>query len=165
MSRRIGWALTGLLFLSAAAPSAAREVYGVSEAELGLYRGNELLSAWRVPEARAVVDGLLARAPRDGSARALDAHVAFFEGRYPEALARLTELGVKGPFRDLVNATAEATRGFRSRRSDHFEVFWGDPKDELLAGPALAALEQARQALAQELGFEPRGRVRLELYP
>ncbi|MFU8856296.1 MAG: tetratricopeptide repeat protein [Deferrisomatales bacterium] len=143
----------------------AREVYGLSAADLGLYLGNHLLAAWRVPEARRVVDGLLAEEPGDRSAQALEAQVLFFEGRYPEALARLDELGSAGPFRDLVAATADATRGFRSRQSAHFEVSWGDPRDEVLVGPALEALEAARGALSRELGFLPEGRVRLEIYP
>lgn len=142
-----------------------QEVYGLSAADLGLYLGNNLLAAWRVPEARRVVDALLEAAPEAPDARALEAHVLFFEGRYAESLARLDGLGATGAFRDLVAATAEATRGFRSRASEHFEVSWGDPKDEVLAGPALEALEAAREALVRELGFEPGGQVRLEIYP
>ncbi len=169
-AKRWGWAVAGLLALATAAVgapqgAAPREVYGRSEAELGLYLGNELLATWRVPEARAVVDRLLAENPRSAPARALEGHVLFFEGRYAEARGRLKELGAKNAFADLVAATAEATKGFRSRHSEHFEVFWAHPKDELLAGAALEALEAARAALARELGFEPPGRVRLEIYP
>lgn len=162
-----GLALLALFLglLAVPAGAAAREVYGLPEAELGLYLGNNLLASWRVPEARQVVDRLLAKDPESADARALEAHVLFFEGRYDEALARLDDLGVKGPFRDLVAATAEAAAKFQSRQSDHFEVFWADPKDEVLVAPALEALEAARAALARDLGFEQEGRVRVEIYP
>lgn len=160
--------LAALALAAGPAPSQeppTREVYGLSGADLGLYLGNNLLAAWRVPEARRVVDGLLAQDPGDPKARALEAHVFFFEGRYGDALERLEELGAAGPFRNLVAATAEATRDFRSRASAHFEVSWGHPKDEVLADAALEALEAAREALVRELAFEPQGRVRLEIYP
>ena len=154
-----------LLGCAAPAASPAREVYGLSEAELGLYLGNALLSSWRVAEARRLADRLLAENPENGNAKAFDAHVLFFEGRYGDSLRRLGELGVEGPFRDLVRATEEATRGFRSRASEHFELLWEDPKDEVLIEPGLQALEAARKTLAEELGFEPQERVRIEIYP
>ncbi|GAB4263835.1 MAG: hypothetical protein Kow0092_15020 [Deferrisomatales bacterium] len=158
------WAGAALLVAWVAGGAGAREVYGVSGAELGLYLGSNLLAGWRVAEARRVADELLEKDPSDPRAQALDAHVLFFEGRYREALDRL-EGGSAGPFRDLVAATVEATRGFHRRESAHFAVFWDDPKDEVLVEPALEALEAAREALAAELGFEPEGRVRVEIYP
>jgi tetratricopeptide (TPR) repeat protein len=143
----------------------AREVYGLSEKELGLYVGNSLLAEWRVADARQVADKLLARNPSDPEARALDAHVLFFEGRYAESLKALERLGSRGSFRSLVAATVQATRAFSSRASEHFQVSWSDPKDEVLADPALEALEAARDALFRNLGFQQEGRVRVEIYP
>jgi tetratricopeptide (TPR) repeat protein len=157
--------LAMLLVGLAAAPSYAREVYGRSEKELNLYAGNQLLAGWRVREARELVDRLLARAPKDPDAQALDAHVLFFEGRYGESLQVLERLRLRGPFRDLVAATVEATRGFSSRSSEHFELFWANPKDEVLVAPALEALELAHAALEKTLGFVPEAKVRVEIYP
>ncbi len=147
------------------APAGAREIYGLSESDLGLYMGNAFLSSWRVPEARRVVDTLLARNPGDGDARALEAHVLFFEGAYEESLGRMGEVGIEGTFRDLVQATAEATRDFSHRDSEHFRISWGNPKDEVLADGALEGLEAARTALLRELGFASEDRVRVEVYP
>ena len=125
--------VVALVFLalgtSVSGPAAAREIYGLSESDLGLYMGNAFLSSWRVPEARRVVDTLLARNPRDEEAKALEAHVLFFEGAYPESLARKGESGIEGTFRDLVRATAEATRDFAHRNSEHFRISWENPKD------------------------------------
>jgi tetratricopeptide (TPR) repeat protein len=154
-----------LLFVLSAMPGNAREVYGLSDKELGLYAGNAYLSGWRVPEAREVVDRLLARSAGDPEARALEAHVLFFEGRYDESLRSLERLGERGRFRELVAATVQATKGFTSRRSEHFQVSWGNPKDEVLIEPALQGLEQAYTALSRSLGFAPTGLVRVELYP
>ena len=164
----VSWAVLLVAFLGGTFLPAAvlcREVYGLSEKELGLYRGNSLLAGWRVPEARQVVDKLLAKNPADLDARALEAHVLFFEGRYGESLKALERLGSRGSFRNLVAATAETARTFSSRSSAHFEVFWASPKDEVLADPALEALEAARSALVRNLGFQQEARVRVEIYP
>lgn len=159
----VALALAACLLLPA--PAGAREVYGLSAKELGLYAGNAYLSSWRVPEAREALDRVLAKTPGDRDARELEAQVLFFEGRYAESLRALDRLGERGRFRDLAAATVEATRGFSSRRSEHFEVSWGNPRDEVLAEPALQGLEAARAALSRALGFAPAGRVRVELYP
>jgi tetratricopeptide (TPR) repeat protein len=155
----------GVVGQAAGAESQSREIYGRSATELGLYMGNNLLSGWRVPEAREIVDRLLAEDPESPDSLALEAQVLFFEGRYAEALERLRGLGVEGPFFDLVAATEEATRDFRSEESEHFQLLWGNPQDEVMVAPALAALEAAREALVGELGFEPHDRVRVEIYP
>lgn len=165
LSRFRAFALSCCLLSFLAAPAAAREIYGLSEKELGLYSGNAYLAGWRVPEARQVLGRLLARSPGDPDARTLEAHVLFFEGRYDESLRALDRLGERGRFRELVAATAQATRGFSSRKSEHFEVSWGNPKDEVLAESALQTLEQAYTALSRSLGFAPTAPVRVELYP
>ena len=149
------------------APARGREVYGLSESELGLYLGSNLLAAWQVGEARRFVDRWLERAPDDPAARAMEARVLFFEGRYADALERLDELGAEGPFRRLVEATVRAAQGFRSRRGNGIVVYWAHPKDEILVEPALEVLEAAREAVAEHLGFRPGPDepVRVEIYP
>jgi tetratricopeptide (TPR) repeat protein len=158
-------ALCFLLCALVAVPAAAREFYGLSDKELGLYAGSAYLASWQVPQARAAAEKVLAGDPKDEDARELLARVLFFEGRYGEALKALDGLGVRGRFRELVAATAQHTRGFSSRTSEHFEVLWGSPKDEVLVGPALEGLEAAWSALSETLGFAPGRRVRLEIYP
>ncbi len=157
------------LALAAAWPPVARgrEIYGLSESELGLYLGSGLLAAWQVGEARRFVDRWLERAPDDPAARAMEARVLFFEGRYAAALEALDELGAEGPFRSLVEATVRATEGFRSRRGRGIVVYWAHPKDEILVDPAMEALEAAREAVARHLGFRPGpdDPVRVEIYP
>jgi tetratricopeptide (TPR) repeat protein len=143
----------------------AREVYGLSGADLGLYVGSSLLESWRVVEARKLVDRLVAENPEDPQVQALQARVLFFEGRYAQSLEVLEALGVEGRFRDLVRDTVEAAAGFKSTASAHFEVFWDNPKDEVMVGPALEALEAAYAALERDLGFVPEKKVRVEIYP
>ncbi len=149
------------------APARGREIYGLSESQLGLYLGSNLLAAWQVEEARRFVDRWLERAPEDPAARAMEARVLFFEGRYADALERLEGLGAEGPFRRLVETTVRATQGFRSRQGDGIAIHWGHPKDEILVDPALEALEAAREAVARYLGFRPGPGepVRVEIYP
>ncbi|PLX41307.1 MAG: hypothetical protein C0608_05965 [Deltaproteobacteria bacterium] len=151
-----------LLFAGAAS---AREIYGLSSGTVDFYTGNALLEEWRIPEARSLVDDLIKRAPEDTATLLLDGHVRFFEGDYKGALERLDGAGVTGSFRELVKVTSEISEGFKSRQSEHFEVFWENPKDEVLAGPALEGLEASYNELSKLLGFRPENRVRVEIYP
>lgn len=167
-SRLLAPLLVALALVLAGSPGArAREVYGLDASQLGLYLGNNLLAGWQVREARRLVDDMLARSPDDPAARALEARVLFFEGRYAEALRAVDGLGVTGPFRDLVAATVEATRDMVSRTGDGFRVSWVDPRDEILADPALEALAAAAAALEEHLGFrpDPDEVIRVEIYP
>jgi len=168
--RKRWWAIplaaaVALALLAVPSSPAANEVYGRPAAQLGLYLGNGLLAAWRVPEARQVVEEMLAANPNDPAARALEGRVLFFEGRYPEALEHLDTLGAGGEFRDLVAATVAATEGFQTRAGEWFQVSWGDPRDELLVDGALAGLEEARRAVEAALSFVPEHPVRVEVYP
>ncbi|PLX43624.1 MAG: hypothetical protein C0609_07850 [Deltaproteobacteria bacterium] len=162
--KRVATIILAAVFIFAGAVS-AREVYGLSSGTVDFYTGNALLEEWRIPEARAFVDDLMERTPEDTSALLLDGHVRFFEGDYKGALKRLDEVGVTGAFRELVKVTSDIAAGFKSRSSEHFEIFWENPKDEVLAEPALEGLEASYSELSKLLGFRPEGRVRVEIYP
>lgn len=163
MIRRI--ALILLLIVSVAKAVGAGEIYGVAPDEIDFYAGDVYLSKWMVPEARAAIDRLLAKSPAAPASMVADAHVAFFEGRYKYALDQLDRAGFRGEFRNLVKTTYDATKGMKSKKSRNFEVFWSDPRDELLADGAIGTLEAAREALGKELGYVPELPVRLEIYP
>jgi tetratricopeptide (TPR) repeat protein len=165
LSSALRFAAIGILAVVLPVAATASEVYGVGAQELDYYQGNRLLTEWRVGEARQLADRMLAESRGDSAAKLFDAHVRFFEGDYDGALAALDGLGVKGGFRELVRATAEAVRPMKSRESEHFVVFWGDPKDEVLADMALESLETARTAIEKSLGYASPGKVRLEIYP
>jgi len=146
-------------------PAVATEIYGLSDKSLELYAGNGLLFEWRVQEARALVDRLLKESPQDPAIRRLEARVLFFEGRYEEARNVIHRFHIQGSFTDLVEVTAKATDRMTSRRSEHFAVYWADPRDEVLISPALETLEKARMAVSRDLGFAPEDPVRIEIYP
>jgi len=145
---------------------AAKEIYGVAEADIGLYMGNSLLSSWQVEKARNIVDKMLKASPDDVAAQALNARVLFFEGKYAESLAVLEKFDLEGEdFRAVVRKTAEAASRFKSKASEHFVIFWSDPKDELMVDPAIETLESARKELGKTMGYEPPDKIRVEFYP
>jgi len=154
--------LPGLFLSPASAP--ATEVYGLSEADLGMYLGSERLREWRVPEARTLVDHLLAGDHKNTGYRALEARVLFFEGHYREASQLMKELGTSGSFAELVHTTARIAGGFARRETLHFSLFWADPRDEILVDPATEALEAALAALSTDLGFVTSEKIRVEFY-
>lgn len=161
-----GTAFLSFVFLLGSSSARAFEIYGVSESRLGLYMGNNLLSSWQVQKARNVVDDLLATAPEDPAALSLNSRVLFFEGKYSESLEILEKFGPEAEeFRALVRTTAEQAAAFKSKSSEHFEVFWSDPKDELMADQALEGLEAARAELRKAMAYEPPDKIRVELYP
>lgn len=154
-----------LAVLVCAGSTRAAEVYGADPGVFDLYAGDHYLARWRVPEAREAVDRALKTSADSRKARLADAHVAFFEGRYDYALKVLDREGIKGPFRQLVSDTAQSVGKMKSRKSAHFEIFWSDPRDELLVDDGLKGLEEAREALGKELGYLPEKAVRVEIYP
>jgi tetratricopeptide (TPR) repeat protein len=163
--RRYAAALTLFLLLFASVRVLAGEVYGVSSSEIDFYRGNRLMSEWRVDEARELVDAMLGKDPASTEAKLFEAHVLFFEGEYEQSLARLEEVGERGKFHELVKTTYEATKAMKSRESEHFVLFWDNPNDEVLVEAALEGLEAAHATLAERMDFTPTGKVRVEIYP
>jgi len=163
MMRRILLVILGLVF--SAHVSFAAEIYGIDGQTLDLYAGDEFLARWLVPQAREAVDRLLRRSPGSRTALIADAHVDFFEGRYKNSLEALDKAAYPGGFRNLVRATVDATKAMKSRKSAHFEIFWADPKDEILVDDGLLGLEAARSALEKQLGYISPTSVRVEIYP
>jgi tetratricopeptide (TPR) repeat protein len=129
-----------------------------------------LLEASRLDEARPLIDG------EHGVARELlGGAYDFHAGAYAQAATRLKQAAESGELdarlaaeaRDLAalaQSTDEVTKGFVARRSEHFEIKVAPGKDELLAEPALEALERALTAIGGDLGEHPPERIRVEIY-
>ena len=132
----------------------------------------ELLEASQLGEAKAIVDGEQSRA---GLGPLLAGAYALYDGAYSDAqhaleraidsgtlegrlLAEATEL------KNLAQATDGVTKGFVSRRSEHFEIKLAPAEAELLAAPALEALERALVAIGDDLGEKPTALIRVEIY-
>ena len=134
-------------------------------------KARELLGAWRVEEARPVVEGLLEAQPESVDALDLAALLAYYEGAYAKALATVERaLAIDGEndqrqgLRLLLQADpTDVIRNFKRYESDHFLIHLHEESDGILAAPALEALEQAHQEVGRALGYWPRSKVRVEI--
>ncbi len=47
----------------------------------------------------------------------------------------------------------------------HFDFYYTNPKDSILAGDVFEVLESAYEVLGQDLGYQPSDKIRVEAYP
>ncbi len=150
-----------------AASAAARASPPGAHAMLG--QAQEQLEAWDIEGAAKVLTKLSSRFPDGPEANWLRGRVLFEEGSYEEADQAFAKAESLGRFsfeldRKLARAAAEEVRGAAVYESAHFVLRTKADKDALLAPYALDALERAWAALTRDLGYEPPGKVRVEVY-
>ncbi len=128
-------------------------------------RALRLLADEDLDGARAIVEPLLARDPSSKAAQLAAGVLAFYEHRYAEAVSLLEPTGREeaGGYLALARATRDATKDDAVAEGEHFVVAYPKGKDEVLVPYLLDALEAQRAALAKDLGFAPRGKVRVEV--
>jgi len=157
----------GLLvaLLCAAAPAGASPE-ARSEARARMMNIDQHLEAWDVAAARAELDALSALAPEGTEPIHYYAgRVLLEEGRYAEAVTALEKAGVAdkpGSWLRIAQDTLAVTKDHVRSESEHFIVSHPPGKDAVLVPWALEALERARAALEQDLGYAPPGKVRIE---
>jgi tetratricopeptide (TPR) repeat protein len=133
-------------------------------------QAQEELAAWDIEGAARLLDRLSAQRPDAPETQWLRGRVLFEQGRYDEAgkafeAAEAAADGVHFTLdRKLARAAAEEVRGAAVSESAHFVLRTKAGKDALLAPYALAALERAYASLTRDLGFEPKDKVRVEVY-
>jgi tetratricopeptide (TPR) repeat protein len=162
---RLG-AVVVLLALTASA-HAAKVSYG------DYVKAARAIEEWRFEDAHALVDTLARQAPDDPETRYLVAQLAFLDGDYARAAKILDKLdapqtrALVRELAPLVTSTAAATQGMGSRtsRDGHFEIFFHAGKDELLVDLAGDVLEAAYHTITTDLGYQPPGKVRVEILP
>ncbi len=162
----------GLLFCLTAQPSTGLSIL--------LNQGYNALDDWKyqdAEEAAAKVEEMMgAETDKDQQADAYYflAQYWFHRADYRRSLAELDKsLELKTgsqskekKFHDRLEKLAELFAHPGEASSDHFLMRWTDPRDELLAQPGLAALEQAYAALSQDFDFTPKGgKILVEIYP
>lgn len=172
--------------LCAALPQTARAGDGKDPSAL-IEKAIAELEAWDIPAAVGVLDDLVQADP-DGPATAwLRGRVLFEQGKYEEALAAYddaqtraqsgsaTSSHVKAAVaaevsnalahdRALAKSTAAEVKGDKVHESAHFILRTTPGKDLLLVPYALAGLERAWAALSADLGYEPKEKIRVEVY-
>jgi tetratricopeptide (TPR) repeat protein len=168
---RAGLVCAAALVLSFALAGPARAAEGDGAAVL-MNKGLEELDSWDVEAAAATLGELLSRSPGSAEAAYLRGRVLFEQGKYEEAVKAFEEAKARsdhgpGAFEEplrLARSAAEEVRGAVPVESDHFVFVAKAEKDRLLAPHALSALEKAYAALTRDLGYQPPGKMRLEVY-
>jgi tetratricopeptide (TPR) repeat protein len=130
------------------------------------------LERWDGAEAYRLAQSVLAQRPDDPQVLALLAKGAFYRGTYDEAArwaARWSDAAREQEaarvWKAFAEQTAWAVQGFQSYTSPHFVLQLHEGRDGVLAEYALAALEQAQEFLARDLGYRPTAPVRIEIFP
>ena len=166
--RRAG-AVAFVLAWGAAGPAAAQ--LAMSE-DLGpVVEAYQLVEAWRIDEARARTQPLYEADPEHPYTLALMGILKMHMSDYEGAVELMREARDKGaPPRlvmdeGLAEATRVATDGYQEAYSEHFIIRYVPGRDELLVPYAIETLEAAYQRIGTLLGWQPQGRVALELYP
>lgn len=150
-----------------AVPQTARAEDQRSEASAKLTRIDQLINDWDVDTARAELDALAKVMPAEAEPlKYYRGRIAFEEGRYEEAAKLLAEAGIEdkpGSYLRLAKETLEVTRKHKRVESEHFIFLFPEGKDEVLGPWALQTLEAIRQAMLDDLGYAPPGKVRVEV--
>lgn len=134
--------------------------------------GHRALDAWRLDEA-----GLIAEKLFEQDASSVKAN--FFLGRYYFRLGDYTKAldyvngarDYRGKDMNLYDYTPRlesvyhSTKDFKKATSEHFEFRYADGKDAVLVAPGLETMEKTYAALAEDLGFRPKHKVIVEIYP
>jgi tetratricopeptide (TPR) repeat protein len=143
-----------------------------AEAEREFKAGEDILEAWRFPEAEAIAAKALKDNPKSATALEFDGRIKFYQGRYQEALTvldRALAVDSKDPRRQaiklLTQLTLDVHKSFKRHESAHFILFVDDKRDAILVPHALDALEKTYEAIGAELGYFPKEKVRVEVAP
>ncbi|MGM0557107.1 MAG: peptidase MA family metallohydrolase [Myxococcota bacterium] len=135
---------------------------------------NGMLSAWQMDEAKQVIEDLSDDSPGEPSVMYLKARYSFFQGDYADALQQIDQALSNGGgrpdwehTREIIKATHEVTKDYKKFTSPkgRFEIFVEPGKDEVLVPFAGEALDDAYDALGEELGYYPPTPIRIEVYP
>ena len=130
-----------------------------------------LMSSARLDEARPLIAELARKAPDAPELKWLEAELAFLDGDYPAALAKLSGVpddtlgGLAGQTRRLATRTLEVTRGFAHKDSPkgRFVIYYNPGPDEVIVDLAGEVLDAAWETIGDDLGWRPTGKVRVEL--
>lgn len=157
------------LVLFAAGPAHAE---GVDlHAAKDVLEGYALVEAWRIDEARVIAERLLKKKPDDAMTLALMGEVKMHLGDYAGAVAAFREarrngapeaaLGSEG----VAEAARVATQGYVEHISDSFIIRHPPGKDAVLVPFAVETLEAAMDRIGTLLGWRPKSRVIVDIYP
>ena len=114
----------------------------------------------------------IAKEPREVKLLELASQIAFHRGDYQESL-RLMKLAMEVGGEDdhrrgyalLTEETINVLAPFRRYETPHFVITLDEKKDGVLVDYLTDALEKTYRVMAQQYGFRPKEKVRIELFP
>jgi tetratricopeptide (TPR) repeat protein len=132
----------------------------------------EKLECWNVEEAWAEAKGLLDKNPKDIELLELASLIAFHRGDYQEALKLMKSAMALGGedekkkgFALFIEETIGVLTPFKRYESPHFIITLDENQDGILADYLIDALEKTYKIMAEEYGFQPREKIRIEVFP
>jgi hypothetical protein len=132
----------------------------------------EKLDAWNVEESWREAKTLLNQGPADPNLLDLSSRIAFHRGDYAEA-ARLIKSAIayggedekrKG-FALFVEQTIGVVGPMKQYDSPHFTIRLDELRDGILSEYLIDGLERTYQVMAEQYGFRPEEKVRIEIFP
>ncbi|MEI9477488.1 MAG: tetratricopeptide repeat protein [Deltaproteobacteria bacterium] len=132
----------------------------------------EKLDAWDVEDAWTEMKGLLEKDPKDPRLLELASQIAFHRGEYQEALRLMKSAIEQGGENDkrrgfalFIEESIGVLTPFKQYESPHFLIRLDEKQDGILADYIIDGLERTYQLMAQQYGFQPREKIRLEVFP
>ncbi len=129
------------------------------------------IAAWRVEDARPAVEGMLSEFPEHPLTHAVVGQLKFHLGDHrgaTDAFAAARAGGAPPGLLSDAEAAEQArlvTEGYEEHVGEHFVIRHPPGKDALLVPFAVEVLEAARTSIGDLLGFRPKERVVVEIYP
>jgi tetratricopeptide (TPR) repeat protein len=137
-----------------------------------LHSLTEKLETWNVEETWIEVNGLLNKEPKDVDLLELASLTAFYRGDYQEAqklmkaaLALGGEDEKKKGFALFLEETIGVVAPFKKYESLHFVITLDEKQDAILADYLTDALERTYQIMVEKYGFQPKEKIRIEVFP
>lgn len=130
------------------------------------------LDAWKVEEAWGETQALLRAEPKDAKLLELASQIAYHRGEYAEALRLARSAIAQGAgdegtktFALFVEQTMAVVTPFKKYESAHFIIHLDEKQDGILVDYITGALERTYATMARQYGFQPREKIRVEIFP
>jgi tetratricopeptide (TPR) repeat protein len=130
------------------------------------------LESWDVEGIWPEVKEALEKEPRDPKLLELASQIAFHRGDYQESL-KLMKLAMEVGGEDdtrrgyalLTEETINVLTPFKRYETPHFVILLDEKQDGILVDYLTDCLEKTYQVMAKQYGFQPKEKVRIELFP
>jgi len=130
------------------------------------------LESWDIERAWSEAKELLKQEPGEPRLLELASHIAFHQGEYQESLNLIKSAMGRGEENDprmgfalFIEETIKVITPYKRVESPHFVILLDEKQDGILAHYITDALERTYQTMAERYGFQPKEKIRVELFP